>query len=470
MRRVKYLFVFGIIIGLLFIGGNILKGNNIPFDKKDYNTPNNISDDFYGDIQVYSGLFNYNEDGDPLSNTRFKVSTWNNQYSFYSVNEGSGAYGFNNHRELSFDQMWGLLTDSQKQKVDGINTFGDFYNVFKDNAENPFGGFSYCYKNEDGYAYCSGFIGSYSILEQVNVPNEYTKQKYIVPSVIAFEYQIDDASSYDVGDISNVPNNTSLSLVGMYYIFDFNGFYPLKYGDYNELFNMTSFEDFIGLIDENIAYTEEECMIPPVYLLGPMGNSVGNSNIDRFKNTVKETYAFPYYYDCPPIVINKKGSINLSINTTVNEKESLNTTSNSKLVYKININNRSVTSYDNKIVSKLPDGFQYVNGSASNNGVYNPNDNTVTWTVYRIDGNSTLTLSYEAYAPNGLSGLKNYESEATIEAYGLQNKIVSNKAIVRLMANPKTNAPLYGIAITLLIVWGVALYLYIDHKRKFVKE
>ena len=162
-----------------------------------------------------------------------------------------------------------------------------------------------------------------------------------------------------------------------------------------------------------------------------------------------------------------KNNANLSINTTVNEKESISTTSNSKLTYRVNISNSgNIAALDNKVVAKLPEGFNYVEGSASNNGKYNSNDNTITWTLYRIDEESNISLSYEAYAPDGLSSLKSYVGEASLESFSISNRIESNKTTVRLMLNPKTNAPLYGIGITLIIVWGVALYLYIEHKRK----
>jgi len=246
----------------------------------------------------------------------------------------------------------------------------------------------------------------------------------------------------------------------------------LKYGDYLEqLNNIKDKYDIEDFLIENMVYDEEACMMHI-----PRGRKTldkeyfQSTESDSFFNKIVGLSRGPSFFDCPPIVINERGKVDLRISSTVNEKESINTTSNSKLLYKVNVKNNGLTSYDNKIVSTLPEGFVYVDGTASNGGVYDSTNNTITWTLYRIDEESNVTLTYEAYATNGLSGLKSYESTASIEALGIQNKIVSNKTIVRLMANPKTNAPLYGIGITLIIIWAVAIYLYIDHKRKLITE
>ena len=171
------------------------------------------------------------------------------------------------------------------------------------------------------------------------------------------------------------------------------------------------------------------------------------------------------------VIVNKKGTVNLNISSTVNEKESISTTSNSNLQYKINIkNNGNVVSYDNVITTTLPNGFKYVDGSATNGGYFNESTNTITWTLARIDDNSNVVLKYEAYAPNGLSGLKEYVSDASISSLNAPNKVDSNKTTVRLMMNPKTSAPLYGIGITLIIMWGVAFYLYFEKRKKEVLQ
>ena len=159
---------------------------------------------------------------------------------------------------------------------------------------------------------------------------------------------------------------------------------------------------------------------------------------------------------------NEKGTINLEINTTVNDKNAITTTSNNKIQYKVNVKNTgTVDAVDTLVVSKLPEGFQYVENTASNGGIYNASDNTITWDIARLRVANDTTLTYEAYIPNGVSGLNSYIGEAYAESFGMNQRVESNKTVVNLLLNPKTSAPVYGIVITLLIAWGVAGYLFL---------
>ncbi len=457
MKKTKFIFVFGIIIGLLFIGVNVLKDNTISIEKKDLSAPR-IWSSFRGGVSGYIDFYNIDKNGSSIHNSKFKLTTWDGRYTFNISELDDGYYAYNEDGvDLTLDEAWDLLSPSQKAKLNDLDTYGEFVNTFgADNTD--------CYRT-GGYTHCYTYMGTYYTLEQTQVTGDYTKEKYIVPGVINFEYMIDEPGYYDDGN--PIPNSTSLAIASIYY-------YPtigpsgvlLKYGDYDELFDTVDYRDYDNIINSNIAYTINEC-IHREPNLGSIAGSTPTPNLDNLKKKVgpsQEVYA-PFYYECYPVVVNKKGEVNLSINTTVNEKESISTTSNSKLTYRVNIKNNGITTYDNTIISKLPPEFVYVDGTASNGGVYNPSSHTITWTLDRIDEGDSITFTYEAYAPSGLSNLKSYISEATIETPTAQNKVISNKTTVRLMANPKTDAPLYGIGITLLIVWGVSFYLYF-FKRK----
>ena len=458
MKKIKYIFIAGIIVGLLFIGGNVLKEKvSIENDKS-----SKLAAPLY-DARIISHmqLINIDENYNPLNNSRFKLSTWNGKYSFYSSQEDDGEYYFDSYRNISIDDALNLLDEEERNKVNNIKTIGDLYNYYSDYGS-EFA--AHCSSNPTTSSCLSLQIPYQFVLEQTYVKSGYTKQKYTVLGFFLIRYNIDEG----VEVISNdAPISISrIDIVGS------NG--PigalLKYGDYSkQLKNLIDEYDFEDFLEENMEYDEEACSNfghGTKRVINPIPSSTEGNSL--FNNVVG--YSEPSYLDCPPIVINKRGQMDLGISSTVNEKESINTTSNSRLSYKVNIKNNGLTSYDNKVVSTLPEGFVYVDGTASDGGVYNASNNTITWTLYRIDEGSNISLTYEAYAPNGLSGLKSYESTASIEALGIQNKIISNKTIVRLMANPKTNAPLYGIGITLLIVWVVAIYLYIDHKRKLIKQ
>ena len=507
MKRVKFIFIVGIIIGLLFIGGNILKGNSISSNKNNVSAPN-VSDNFEGGVSAHYYFYNTNENYDLLNNSRFKLTLPNNKISFYSIQFGEGQYGFDNSRPLSFENSWDLLTPGQQKILNNIKTYKDlkdyntkYINYIKQKYPGDYPEEEYsCYKDNDGYAYCY-FPDSinFATLEQTNVSSGYIKQKYSVLTNIEIGFILDNSSDYAEGTISNIPDSASVSLG---YIGVSIQPFPqalFRYDDYSAAVEkMTNFDlsfDEEEFFNENAIFDSHFCgEIPKGGIIGPSDLTKDYINVlNKINSSFNRTYRvadpnhdiatsfiiIPSKVDddlpfneqfCPPVIINKRGSINLNISTTVNEKTSISTTSNSRLVYKVKVVNDGITSYDNKVVSKLPDGFKYVEGTATNGGVYNSSNNTITWTLYRIDEDSYVDLSYEAYAPNGLSNLKDYISEASIEAFGLQSKVISNKATVKLMPNPKTSAPLYGIGITLIIVWGIAFYLYFDKRKKEVLQ
>lgn len=469
MKKVIFIFIMGITIGLLFIGGNILKGKNVSSYKNNVDMPN-ISDRFFASSSTQYVLLNVDENYNPINNSEFKITPWNGKNSIYSSYKGNGAYLFDENTNLNFNEAWDYLNDYQKNKVENISTFKDLYDTFYAKYNYP-RGYGYCFKDSYG-SLCEGAtLVSYAVLEQTNISYGYTKQKYIVPIIIYLGFSLEDYSIYDDGPIYNVSNDARVKL---YYIEIGIGGSPdglilLKYDDYSSIIKKyveDSNFDLEGFVYDNRVFYDNFCsdILPNHFSQQERREDKIFGN--RF-NKIQGYYSFDY---CTPTVVNKRGSVNISINTTVNEKTSLSTSSNSKLLYKVSIVNGGLTSFDNKVVSKLPEGFQYVDGSASNGGIYNSSDNTITWTLMRLDEDSYINLTYEAYAPNNMSSIKDYVSEASIESSSLQNKIVSNKATVKLMANPKTNAPLYGIGITLIIVWGIAFYLYFDKRKKEVLQ
>ncbi len=450
MKRIKFIFMFGIIIGLFFVGSNVLKGNIISIDKKDVKEYNGVE----CIIDVRGIFLNTDEDYNLLDNSRFKLSTWDDKYSFYSQSPQKGVYIIEGYKELTVNNMLSLLTPDEKNLIESIQTPEDIANYY----------FSMYGIQDDNFCYTDNNVEICSLgllkqmkLEQTKVAEGYVKQKYTIPASIQLEY---------------INNNGTLSLDSIVLVTDLGpgGFILLKYGDYTDLIKSIVDEDaFYDFLEENMIDYGNYCE----YL-----DSNGRDKLpDQVTNQFKATQSSSIFKiqqatpgSCPPLVMNKRGTVDLSINTTVNEKESISTTSNSKLSYKINIKNNGITTYDNTVVSKLPEEFIYVDGTATHGGIYNANTHTITWTLQRIDEGDSVILTYEAYAPSGISNLKSYISETTLETPAIQNKVISNKATVRLMANPKTNAPLYGIGITLLITWGVALYLYLDNKRKLIKN
>lgn len=461
MRKLKIVFALAIIVGIVFSACNIMQNKNLIINKKEVQKVGVISPDqkighIYIDFDFGKADLNMN----PLEGARFKLSAYNNVYSTYSIPDGDGVYIFDYsaHNTSSYNKILKSLSNSQKELIDSIKTTNDLKKLE----------YVYCFDDDT----CFIALPTIFVIEEVQAPNGYAKTKVVAPGEIIAVYslqgyhkkEVDYLNSYrnTVGVIPGEPIPSNVDEVlgdedGEIELVELDSrVYPFGFMEYGEV----DLEELVGTNVDEIKDIWFQYLDPACMRKFKTPNEFSKYSKASAGSSIPDTL------DECGVIKDYKGSASLSINTTVNEKESISTTANSKLNYRISIsNNGNIPSLDNKVVSKLPDGFNYVEGSASNNGKYDQSTNTITWIVYRLEDKDSLTLTYDAYAPEGLSSLKNYVGEASIESFSVSNRVESNKTTVRLMINPKTNAPLFGIGITLIIVWGVALYLYIDHKR-----
>lgn len=480
MRKVKITFIIGIIVGLLFIGGNVLKGNVISSDKKDVSVDGSYEK--FGDVELGINFYKYDSNKNFLAGTKFKLSSYNNAYKLYPSEEyydndevmitGYRSY----YGEEIFDGAYSLLSDQQKQFASSITTTDDFNSINSqfvncyyrsNNFEllNPYGPS----KRQEGY-YCSVPLPTVFTLEETKAPSGYAKTKVLVPGIVNLQYFVEGYSQPTRRQTEEVQYRASdfdqpydVELVGIY-AYNLNAY--IEYGDVDtNILLGTNMDEAIDAIYENAQGTE--CGAVKSTFKAVEQSTAAQEAIPGNLVILNNPRIFNYCYFS---LFNEKGEVNLAINTTVNDKNSITTTTNNTLKYKVNVKNTgTVDAIDNTIISKLPEGFAYVENSASNGGVYNSTENTVTWNVARLRISDNIDLTYEAYAPEGASSLKSYIGEAYAQAFGMNNRIESNKTTVNLMLNPKTSAPIYGIIITLLIAWGVAGYLFL-YKKYFAKK
>ena len=504
MKRIKFIYVFAIIVGLLFISGNVLKENIISIDKKNVSDDNDIGP--YGQVRINTYFNKTDPSGNFLSNARFKMSTYNNVYSAYSSVEswtdsnGNNNQGYSVNRnyegENVFNKAYNILSDKQKSVVDSIKTTNDFkklnngeylYCHYYSESSNEEGSTEVLinnFKREAGY-YCYIPLPTVYYLEETKAPSGYASTKVLLPGEIVLTYKINgfaltESANPSIVDFRNVDeyfngNSYNVELIETNVFNYYFGY--LEYGnlDINTLVG-TNIDEAAALWLNNV--NNDGCeSIPSIGTLHVIDNGLVlpsyflRSPEIQLRGGFDEAISLNQSSYCNYTIVDKKGGVNLEVSTTVNEKESVSTTNNSKLSYKVNVKNTgTVEAVDNIIISKLPEGFKYVEGTATNGGVYNAENNTITWTVYRINEGMSVELGYEAYAPTGLSSSKSYIGEASAQAFGMTSEVLSNKTTVRLMMNPKTSAPLYGIGITLIIMWGVAFHLYFDKRKKEVLQ
>ena len=83
-----------------------------------------------------------------------------------------------------------------------------------------------------------------------------------------------------------------------------------------------------------------------------------------------------------PIIIDHKNGAVLTISSYVNNGGSTKAVKGSTVNYKVVVKNEGTSeSTNNVITSKIPEGFKYVVGSASDNGEYIESTNSIRWNV-----------------------------------------------------------------------------------------
>ena len=465
MKKIVIIFVLSIFVGLFFIGSNVMTSKSITNSKKEtsmYDFLNNLN----GSIIANNNFSNTDENYNPLRNFKYKLTTWNNKFPIYSSESNTaGIYNLGELSDLDASEAFSILSDEQKEVITSIRKYGDLEDIYGEAVGNDSDSYTcYYYVSGTNDIKCELVLPTYFILEQTRVPEGYTKQKYVLLGSIYVIYTFNSDIRYPINNVLLIDREQEMTLSYINaFVHDF-GF--LEYGDYPNILKNKYSEDVVQFIRNNVIYDDSNWC---GYDNNILGSHFQGTHITDIQGVFYLFEKMPDVGNCPMLFKNKKGSPSLSIQSYVNEKESVSTTTNSKIPYRVTVKNSGMTaSYDNVIAAKLPDGFTYVEGSASNGGIYNSNTNIITWNVATIDVNSTINLTFEAFAPNGLSSLNNYVSEATVDASNISNKVTSNKTIVKLMANPKTIAPIYGIGITLIIVWGIVFYLYFDKRKKEV--
>ena len=161
------------------------------------------------------------------------------------------------------------------------------------------------------------------------------------------------------------------------------------------------------------------------------------------------------------IVVDKKGTSNLSISSYVNSEEEIDIEETSTVQIKVHLkNDGKAPSYDNVIVSKVPAGVEYVSGSATDNGVYSEEEKTVTWNFAYLDAKDGYMFAYDVVVPTG-SKSSVYVTTSSVSAEDTNTPIESNEARVLTpgaggndeeIVNPKTGDIRDTILVILLLI------------------
>ncbi len=366
---------------------------------------------YEGVINIAGSIFKTNDHHDGLLGAKFRVYDINNTFSYYSEDEGNGLYGL------------GYSGSNIKSAYDTSVTYEKVFNMLPRSNQEDVSEFIRTGSTEhfsDFYNVINSSKVSFGIplfIEEVKAPEGYVIGDKIIMSAMA--------------TIELKPSAIRLTIEGQGYR------YYLKYNNNVDYNNLQSY------VDKNLFLND----VVDCSRLNFQSNVLDNANISYV----------------PLILFNEKGNVSLKINNYVNNLSKYTTTRGKTLNYRIEVvNSGSAPSTNNVIVTNVPKELVYVKGSASDGGIYNKTNHTITWRVNSIKANSTVSFRYSATVPkDAMTGIE-FIGKSTISSQEI-GEIQSRKTNVSLINNPKTAAP---IAVLVIIVSMLGIMTVIKNHKK----
>ena len=425
------------IVIYIFVG---MKVTNINTNQKVFYAENDIEK--YANVNINTYVVDFGDEKKYLSGVRYKISTYNEIYSAYSNEnlENQNYYmEFHSEGENVFQEAYNILSKEQKEVIESIQSTNGFFKINK-------GNYLQCSWRENQKFYCNIKLPSIVYIEETRVPSGYTKNKVMTPSIITLTYEIKD---YPKKEISAGANSVSSYFGEKQYNIDLQRIQVNNVHGYHMEFGNVDRLELVGVDIEKSwelwkKYADSASTIPDT----PYQD--GNHTI--YLQSIKK-------------------NINLEIDNYVINKTTTTTTKNTNVEYKVSVRNvGNKDAVDTIITSKLPLGFEYVEGTASNGGEYV--DGQIEWRTDRIDSGKDLVLTYNAYAPENIDISKEYIGEANISNFALSQDVIAKTTTTKLsMINPKTrNSILIASTIVILIIISMAVMIIHKRREEYDKE
>lgn len=464
----KHTIIIGLLIMTFLFGGIFYNSNKVGVNKQKVKENASVAEYATGRLSLYLYLNKQDEKGNFLDDVRFLVSSYNDTFS------GTSSYEDNNYvvneyeeGERYFEDAYNTLSYEQQQLVNSIHTEEDLERLSSDYPIQCSSPVEQTYLSADSIPNdsaiklggCKLFLPTVFTVEETKAPAGYIKEKYYIPGSIVVRY----SSRAYAPKVNGTPDSESIApqevrssnvYISDIYVETGNPQYVIPYGniDINELVG-TDANKIARIwrtqsidLECNVVLNDFKETVPPARnteVIAPQNASF---------NSLERIF---FYYDEGPYTcfVNHQGTIELNAKAYVNNSDSATIQVNQTLEYKVSVENTgSGDAIDNVVRLTVPEGFIYIEGSASDNGYYR--DGYVEWNVERINVGSTRELSFKAYAPNGVPVGHEYIGKATVDNASLDKQVESNQTMVRLsFQNPYTKAP-----IGLLVVIGAFIF------------
>ena len=418
------------------------------------------------------------EQGNLITNAEFEIYSLFGNNTFEVTNESTeteSLYSFLNSDEITKEKGLSLLNDDQKELINSINTYNDFHNkesilVKTYGTESEYVNDLANTKGVSGHIetitrggetegdgtenelpnvdYISLTAQNFLVLEETKAPIGMERNKFIMPLEVTFYMTMNDQGALTVESTiytikpGLIKYNSSVNFKDLHAAFDYI------------VNNSDSIRNEIKTgCDETYNYVNT---FIPGLLAAVFNTYAGEGNNTACSHN--------------PVIIDKAGTYDVSVTSYVNDNSTIDALKQDVVRLKVKLtNNGTVDSYNNVIVSHIPEGLSYVEDSVSDSGVFDEIEQTVTWNIDRLDASSSKEFTYDVKVPNNVKVNSSIIANASLNSDNVPTAIVSNNSTIKVkdFVNPKTgDLEKLGFVIALTIATAV---LYILHgKKKFL--
>ena len=165
------------------------------------------------------------------------------------------------------------------------------------------------------------------------------------------------------------------------------------------------------------------------------------------------------------LIVLEKGNVDINIESFIDGEKNININEKKTLKYKTILkNNGNSPSYNNTVTSVIPKSITYVNDSVNNNGIFDKENNTITWNINYLDALSGVVLEYEIEASN-------VDNEIIKTSFKRDevSEVNSNNLFITLdkLENPKTSDSSVSSIIAALCL-SLLVFLFVNRKSNLL--
>lgn len=215
---------------------------------------------------------------------------------------------------------------------------------------------------------------------------------------ISYEMILPLGVSIDINDISEISNN----LDAVYGSFDYDSDSRVLSYTLSSLLPLEEKEFSIPVTIDYNSLDDNTLFNTQVRLTRLANDSYNGDVITLYNKLAVPDLEFGKYVD----TLDTEGFVDEA--TVIIEK-------NETYSYRININNTSIIDAKNiKVVDNVPSGLTVVDGTVTNNGIYNSEDNTITWELDTLPKEESINLEYKVLVSDNISLGTLYKSSAHV--------------------------------------------------------